>query len=297
MTEATNNLGIREAATGLWRSRWAVGAVVVWLATGAFAQDFDPENPRDDIKGVEIQQNLNARLPLDLLLVDSTGETVRLGDCFTKGKPAILTLNYYKCPMICDIQLKGMVAALQEIDWAIGDEFNIITVSFDPTEGPELAAANKDSYCKLYGRTTARSGWRFMTGSPANIRKLTEIAGFGYRWNESRAEWAHQTALIICTPDGHIARYIPGVAYEPDVIRGALLEASNGKIGSISDAIFFLCYHYDPDANSYVLSAMKVMRLGGTLVAIVLFGGIAWMFIREKARRRAEAARPVGAES
>lgn len=263
----------------------------------ASAQEYDAENPRDDVKGVEIVQNLDAQLPLDLTFVDSTGATVRLGDCFAKGKPAILTLNYYRCPMICDLQLKGMVEALDQLEWSIGDQFNIITVSFDPTEGPELAKVNKDGYCRLYGRKGARDGWRFLTGSPGNIRELTEIAGFGYRWNEARGEWAHNTAVIICTPDGRIARYIPGIAYEPMALRGALLEASNGKIGSVSDAIFFLCYHYDPEANSYVLSAMKVMRLGGGLVVLVLAAVIGYYFLRERLRRREVHAQPAGAES
>ncbi len=220
------------------------------------------------LEGVEVVEHLNEPLPLELFFKDDEGHTVRLGDYFNQGKPVILTLNYFRCPMLCTLQLNGMVDALKELKWLPGEEFELVTVSFDPTETPRLARAKKESYIGMYGDIRAAKGWHFLTGQQDAIKALTSATGFGYRWNAERQEYAHKAVLMICTPDGLLSRYIGNVQFDPSTLRLSLVEAGAGKIGSPFDQFLLYCFHYDAASGRYAPAAMNIMQVGAVLAVV-----------------------------
>ncbi len=213
---------------------------------------------------VGIDQRLNERLPLDLEFRDETGKSVRLGDYFG-SKPVVLTLVYYDCPQLCNQVLQGFVTSLRGLTFEPGKEFSVVTVSFDPRETPDLAARKRESYLKSYGRPAAGSGWHFLTGSEASIKTLTETVGFRYAWDEETRQFAHLSGIMVLTPDGHLSRYFYGIEYGPRDLRLGLVEASQGKIGTLADQVMLLCYHYDPTTGQYGLILINLIRIGGVL--------------------------------
>lgn len=240
-----------------------------------------------ELEGVGVTEHLNAQLPLDLDFVDESGRPVKLGSYFDGRRPVILTLNYYRCPMLCTLQLNGLIDGLRRMDWTPGEQFEIVTVSFDPAETPSLAKAKKDNYLGEYGRPSAAKGWHFLTGKQKSIKTLTETVGFGYKWNADRGQWIHIAALYACTPDGRVSRYLYGVMFEPGTLRFSLIEASEGKVGSTLDQIILYCYHYDSATGKYSLGAMSVMRIGGGLTLLALAAILGTLWRREARRRRA----------
>ncbi len=244
------------------------------------------------LEAAEITQKVGAQLPLDLTFVDDRGRSIALRDYFDGKRPVILTLNYYGCPMLCGVQINGLLDALRQMEWTAGEQFQILTVSFDPLEGPDLAAAKKQSYLQEYGRNAAARGWHFMTGKVEAIRALTSAVGFGYRWSEESDQWLHAAALILCTPDGKVSRYLAGVAYDPRTLRLSLVEASAGKVGSIIDDLFLTCYQYDPASGSYVPMARRMMTIGG-LMTVVIVGLVLLSFWRQELRRKRGADTPM----
>ncbi|MFQ5807771.1 MAG: SCO family protein [Phycisphaerae bacterium] len=240
----------------------------------------------EQLQDVSITEQLDAQIPLDLQFADEDGRAVRLRDYFTGERPVILTLNYYRCPMLCGLILNGMVAGLKPISLDPGEDFEIVTVSFDPLEGSPLAQAKKRNYVNEYGRSSAAQGWHFLTGQRDEIKALTGAVGFHYRWVEERQQWAHPAALIICTPDGRVSRYLGGVLFEPQTMRLSLVEASEGKIGSLFDQVFLGCFHYVSDDGKYTASALGIMRLGGGLTLVILATTILVLWRRDANRRR-----------
>lgn len=238
------------------------------------------------LEGVDIVEHLNAKLPLDAELTNSEGKTVRLGDYFDGKHPVILTLGYYRCPMLCDLVLQGVVDGIKELDWTVGDQFRIVTISFDHLETPILAKENKQGYLRLYGRAEAASGWSFHVGREENIARIAETVGFGFKWNEARKEYAHKAGIMICTPDGHISRYLYNIVYEPQTLRMALLEASEGKIGSTIDQFVLYCYHYDSSEGRYAPVAQNIMRLGGVLTLLIVAIGLGAFWLKEWSRKK-----------
>ncbi len=274
----------------------ALLALAVAAALGqepAGAQPATPPVPSPDraeplppeLEGVGIDEHLSTRLPLELELTDHTGKVVRLGDYFDGQHPVILTLNYYRCPMLCGLMLNGLLDSLKAIDWSAGDQFRVVTVSFDPLETHQLAAIKRDKYLKEYGRPVAASGWEFLTGRKKSIDTLLDATGFRIRWSESQQQWMHTTALILCTPDGRISRYLYGVMFEPKTLRLSLVEASEGKIGTTVDRLLLFCYHYD--GAGYSLAAMNVVRAGGGLTLAVVGGVLVYFWRRERRRGKA----------
>lgn len=239
----------------------------------------------EEIQDITIIEQLDGQLPLDLKFHDSNGRAIRLGDLFETGRPVILTMNYYRCPMLCGLMLNGMVDALKEVDLEPGEDYQIVTISFDPLEKPALAKAKKENYVAYFGRPEAAMGWKFLTGDRDAIHALTKATGFRYRWVESKKEWAHPSALIICTPEGHISRYLGGVYFEPDTVRLTLIEASNNRIGSLFDQVFLSCFHYTPSDGKYTANVWAIMRLGGA-TSVVLLGLMLTAFWRLELRRR-----------
>jgi protein SCO1 len=236
---------------------------------------------------VGIQQNLNGQLPLDDTFVDSTGKQVKLGDYFGT-RPAILALVYYKCPMLCSEELEGLTSALKMVNFVPGKDFNIVVVSFDPTEGPSLAAERKARYLKMYGHPETADGWHFLTGTEPNIDELTKAVGFHYVKlkvpGTNLTQYAHASAIQIVTPEGKLAQYYMGVEYSPKDMLLGLDEASSNKIGSPVDNILTYCYHYDPTTNTHTLIVSRIVQLGGLLTLIVL-GGFMTLMLRKDYRQ------------
>lgn len=233
---------------------------------------------------VAIAQNLNAQLPMDLMLRDESGNVVRLGQYFNHGRPVLLNFMYYRCPMLCPMVMDGIANGLTELRFDIGKEFDVVTVSIDPRDTPEQAAAKKETYVKRYGRFGAANGWHFLTGPESAIKKLTSAVGFQYAYAPEQDQFAHGAVLIAVTPQGHVSRYLYGFEYKARDLRLALVEASSGKIGNASDAILLLCYHYDPATGRYSRSAMNFVRAGGVATILSLAGFIFIMIRKEHSR-------------
>lgn len=236
------------------------------------------------IRDVRFDQKLNQQLPLDLTFKDERGDQIRLGDYFG-NKPVILSLVYYKCPMLCTLVLNGLTEVLIEQKFNVGQEFNVVTVSFDPNETPALAEAKKSTYLARYGRPGASDGWHFLTGDQANIDRLTEAVGFHYHFDPATGQFAHPSGIMVLTPQGKIARYFYGIEYPARDLRLGLIEASQERIGSPVDQVLLLCYHYDPKSGKYNSIAMGSMRVGGvlTLIGLSLLVLVLWRAGKRKA--------------
>jgi protein SCO1/2 len=243
------------------------------------------------LKNVGIDQKLNETIPLDAVFRDEQGREVRLGQFF-KGKPVILSLVYYSCPMLCTQVLNGMMGSLRRVSFNIGEQFEVVTVSFDPKETPQLAAAKKVTYVKGYNRAGAEAGWHFLTGDEANIKRLTESVGFRYAWDEQTKQFAHASGIMVLTPDGKIARYFYGIEYAPNDLRLGLVEASQNKIGTPVDALMLYCYHYDPATGKYGAAVMNVVKLAGAVTLVLIVGML--LVLR---RRSSQARGPIVSEA
>lgn len=225
------------------------------------------------LKQVGIDQKLNEQLPLDLVFNNEQGEQVRLGDYFGK-KPVVLALVYYQCPMLCNQVLNGMVTSFKVLNFKAGQEFDVVTVSFDPLETPTMARAKKKTYVDYLPeakRASAAQGWHFLTGDQENVRRLSDAIGFRYYFDAATDQFAHGSAIYVATPQGKLARYFYGIEYSPKDLRLGLVEASENKIGSPVDQLLLYCYHYDPATGKYGAVIMNMVRLGGiaTLIAMV----------------------------
>ncbi len=297
----------RAAKAAAWLGALCAALVFVGAA-GAQSQFFNParsqgpgdyENPAgqspEELQGVVITQRLDSRVDLDLEFVDSRGETVILRELF-RGKPVVLSLVYYECPMLCTLELNGLLKAMRAMDLAAGVDYDVLTVSFDPRETTELAASKKDEYMKqythagFYDRERLEDGWRFLTGSEQNIRALAEAVGFGYRYDEEKDLYRHASGIVTLTPEGKVSRYQFGVEYSPRDLKFALMEASAERIGSPVDAVMLYCFHYDPTTGKYGLVVMNALRLTGAATLLALFGFIGLSLWRD--RRRGASARP-----
>ncbi|MCX7016653.1 MAG: SCO family protein [Candidatus Sumerlaeota bacterium] len=270
----------------------------VVLASMTVAWAFGPEPPTPNVsadalplelQGVGVEEHLDGQLPLGLEFKDELNKTVKLGDYFRSGRPVLLTFNYYECPMLCTLQLNGLVDALRQMDWVPGREFEFVTISFNPAETPTLAKLKKQSYIKEYGKAEAAAGWHFLTGTPASIDAATEAAGFHYKWNEARREFAHVAAGMVCTPAGRLARYLYGVQYDPKTLRLSLVEAAEGKIGSPVDKVILYCFHFDPAKGRYGPAVMNLMRVGGGLTVLAV--AIPLVVLWRRDYKRAKSAR------
>jgi protein SCO1/2 len=258
--------------------RRVVGALLFVLALPASPARAEPLP--EPLRDVGIDQRLGERVPLDLALRDESGAAVRLGDYFGRT-PVILSLAYYDCPMLCTLVLNGMVRALNALPFDVGDRFAVVTVSIDPQETPALAAAKKEVYLGNYRRPGAAAGWHFLTGEADALARLADAVGFRYRRDERSGDFAHAAGIMVLTPDGTIARYLLGVEYAPRDLRLALVEAAEGRIGSIVDQLLLFCFQYDASMGRYSAAIMNIVRLGGLLTLIALVVGIVMMRRRE----------------
>jgi len=248
-----------------------------------------PANTRPPrLENVGITQHLDAHVPPDLIFRDETGKTVSLGNYFGR-KPLILNLVYYNCTMLCGEALAGLSSAMRLIKFDVGNEFDVVTVSFDPRETPEMAAAKKRDYVGRYGRANAAAGWHFLTGPPESIDALSKAVGFQYQFDAKSNQFAHATAIMVLTPQGRISRYFYGVDFPPKDLRMGLVEASQGKIGNAVDAVLLYCYHYNPESGKYGAMVGNILRMAAA-ATILLLGGllfILWRLDRSVTRKTA----------
>ena len=242
--------------------------------------------PHLTLVGVDIIEKLNGELPLDAEFVDQNGDTILLGDLFTGERPVLLQLGYYKCPQLCNLVLNEMTNTLQELDWTTGQEFDVVSVSINPDETWELAAAKRTSYILMYDRRQSGKGWHFLVGPGENSSAVADAVGFRYN-KQPDGEYAHAAGLFVITPEGRVSRYLYGATHSPKTMRLALLEASDGRIGSTLDRFILWCHVYDPDSGSYVLFAVRIMQAGGVLTLLILAVGLGWMWFAERRRSRA----------
>jgi protein SCO1/2 len=270
-------------------------AVVVMLAVvvGAFAQDGahgvrpEPGTPASQmpgiLKNVSFDQRLNEPLPLDTTLKDEDGRIVTLGEYFGR-KPVVLAFAYYECPMLCTQVLNGLASALTVLTESVSKDFEVVVLSFDSRETPALAAGKKKAYVDRYGRPGTESGWHFLTGDDASIRRVTDAAGFHYAWDDKTQQFAHPSGIVVATPEGQLSRYFFGIEYAPRDLKFALMESSAGRIGSAIDKLVLYCYHYDPATGSYGFVAMNAVRAGGAVTLFALIGFIVVSLRRDTQR-------------
>ena len=232
---------------------------------------------------VGIVEKLGESVPTDLVFFDEDGQEVALANYFDGERPVILNFVYHNCPMLCSILLESFTKSLRDLDWTPGEEFDVLTISFSALETPELASTQKTRYVNTLGRPEAASGWHFLTGSEENIFALADASGFGFKWIESSQEFAHPAALIFMDGEATITRYIHGMNYPPLDLRKAIVEASEGRIGTSMDRILLYCYRYDASANSYVLHATSLMKIGGFLTLLLVGIGLLIFWRRERA--------------
>ncbi len=242
----------------------------------------------EELKGVDIVEHLNEPLPLDTRFTDDAGNQVVLRDYFRGERPVLLQLGYNKCPMLCNLVLNGAFDGLKGVDWMPGKEFEVLSVSIDPTETAALAKAKKESYLAEFDRPGAGQGVHFLTGSELMSKSVADAVGFQFRRQEN-GDYAHAAVLVLVTPEGRISRYMYGTKFEPADLRMGLLEASEGRIGTTLDRFILWCHIYDADARGYVLQARRVMSIGGAITVLVLAGGLGIFWSAEVRKKKQSA--------
>ncbi len=267
------------------RSAGAFVVCCVLLASSSSVWAIDRIEPKPkDLEKVGVTERLDEQVPLDIPFVESSGTPVTLAQYFDGKRPVILTLNYSNCARLCSLQLNGVFEALQRLDWDIGDKFQMITVSIDPEESPQRAQATKEKYLAVYNRPKAEEGWHCLVGKEPDIQRLAAAVGFGYVYVPETKQFAHTAVTMILTPTGRVSRYLYGIEYNPQTLRFALLEASQGKIGTTVERLLLNCYYYDAEAGRYGPAAVKIVRLGG-VVTLVVLGSVLAVFWRREWRK------------
>jgi protein SCO1/2 len=243
----------------------------------------------DLLVGIGLDQRLGQKIPLDLPFADEQGRAVRLGDYFGK-RPVILTLVYYECPMLCTQVLNGLATSIRPLQFNVGREFDIVTISFNPRDTPDLARAKKANYIREYNRPGAEAGWHFLTGTSRSIDALTKAAGFRYTYDPTSSQYAHASGIMVLTPDGTLSKYFYGIEYWPRDVRFALMDASDRKIGTVIDQLLLPCFHYDPKSARYSLAIMRLVKSAGVVTVVAMVAGIVVL----RRRDRTITARPLG---
>jgi protein SCO1 len=239
-------------------------------------------------KGVDIQQKLNSPVPLDLVFHDESGQTTPLRAYFG-DKPVVFQFVYFQCPSLCPLSLHEAVTSLRRVPLEPGRDYNVVVVSFDPSETPALAAERKAGYAKEFGRAGFDTGWHFLTGSQESISRLAEAAGFRYRWDERTRQFIHAGGIMVATPEGKLSRYFYGIQYSPADLRMALVDASQHKIGSPVDYVLLFCFHYDAAQGKYTLAIVNVLKVAGCLT-VLLLAGLLYLLMRNERNPNNQAA-------
>ncbi|HOQ47216.1 MAG TPA: SCO family protein [Bryobacteraceae bacterium] len=250
--------------------------LAIAAATGLYAEQVVPPQ----LQGVGIDEKLGQQIDLSLTFTAENGQPVALGEFFNKGKPVILDLVYYSCPMLCTLVLNGQTTALENIPATVGKDFDVVTISIDPTETFELARQKREAYLAQYRR--ASTGWHFLVDRDGNVKKLADQVGFRYRYDEQRQQYAHAAAIMLLTPEGKVSRYLYGIKFNPRDVRLALAEAAQSKFSLSVDRVLLYCFQYDPDAQGYVLFARNLMKAGGAVTVLGIVTMVLLLRRREK---------------
>ncbi|MCO5169102.1 MAG: SCO family protein [Planctomycetes bacterium] len=267
-----------------------VAALLALLAPTARAED--PWGLPRELEGVGIDPRPNAQLPLDAVLRDEQGAVVRLGDFFDGRRPVVLILSYYRCPMLCGLVMDAALDGFKQLAWAPGEEFEVVTLSIDARETPELARAKKESVLAALGRPGAERGWHFLTGSERSIALVSEAVGFKFRYLPDRNDFAHAAGIFVLTTDGRVSQTLTGLTYDPRTLRLALVEASDGKIGGFLDQVLLFCFHYDPKSGTYTPVVMNIVRLAAGVTVLCLGTLVGTLLWRERRQARSAARQP-----
>jgi protein SCO1/2 len=247
--------------------------LLLGLSGVPFARADEPDKRPAELEGVGVTPRLEEQLPLQLSFRDQMDQPVQIGDYFGKGRPVILTFNYSSCPMLCSLQLSGLVNSLKGMDRTPGREFEVVTVGIDPKETPSRARDAQQKYIQALGKPEAVTGWHFLTGTEANIKALAKAVGYGYRYDPRQQQYAHTAALILCSPEGKVTRYLYGIEYKPQTLQLALDQSSKGIAGGIVDETTesaWNCFPWNPNANNYSMAARTIMKAGGALTVLFL---------------------------
>lgn len=279
---------------------WAAAALAALAAAHPARAQFWrhrelPSGPPPGVKPVEleevrIEEKLNAPLPLDTAFTDWRGQPFTLRQAFDGRKPVVLSLVYYDCPMLCGLILSGAAKAMRQNGLELGKDYQAVTISFDPSEKPGLAAERRRGYLQSMGRPDAGQDWPFLVGTAEASRRVSDALGFYYKRDEVSGEWAHMAAIFVLTPDGHVSRYLYGIEYPPKDFRLSVVEAAGGRVGTSFDRLLLTCYRYDPAARKYQPYAFGIVRAGALLTLFGLAALVGTLFWRE--RRRARGAAP-----
>jgi protein SCO1 len=229
---------------------------------------------------VGVDERLGDTFPLDAAFKDETGQSVTLANYFNQGRPVIVQFGYYECPMLCGLMSRGMVNALQNVKLDVGQEFDVVSISIDAGEVPELAAAKKRTYMNELGKPGDSVGWHFLTGNPDQIARAAAAAGYKFKYIETDREYAHPAVLIVASPTGKITRYLYGAEYNPQTVRLSLVEAANGTIGSTIDKIMLRCFRFDPNTGKYSKFAVDSLRIAGLLTVVLMIAVFVPLWIR-----------------
>ena len=264
----------------------SAGALALLLCVGSVAR---AEGTREDniLAGIDVRQKLGTELPLDATFVDEGGKTVQLGEYFGK-RPVIIAPVYYECPMLCSLVLEGFVKALRPLGFRPGDEFDVVIVSFDPGETPAMAAERKQDFVRRYIRDPREANIHFLTGRESAIKALTDAVGFKYAYDAAIDQYAHPAAITVLTPQGHVSRYLYGVEFAPRDLKLAIVEASEGRVGTFVEQALLFCYHYDPETGKYGLVILNFVRAAGALTVLLMVGWIVLSLRRERRQANAD---------
>jgi protein SCO1/2 len=282
----------------------AAAIMIVCLAGAAAAQVMPPPfeplnimgpNPQEQFKDIEIEQHLDAQVPLDLIFRDETGSQITLGEAMN-GKPTVLALVYYSCPSLCNVVLNGVEGVVDAMKYEIGKDYNVVTVSIDPTEKPELARDKKHSHMVHLHREGADRAWYFLTGDEAAIQRLAGTVGFRYAYDPKTKQFAHAAGIMVLTPQGRISRYYYGVEYIPRDVEFGLVEASQGKVGNLIDQLTLLCFHYDPATGQYGFWVIGAMRIAAVLMILGFATMYAFLYLRARKKKHNDGGTAPGGE-
>jgi protein SCO1/2 len=262
------------------RSKFAITAALLASATLGFGQYPRPKATQ----GVNLEQKLNSPVPLDLMFNDENGQAVPLRTYFGE-KPVVLELVYFKCPSLCPMSMRETVTSLRRVPMQTGIDYDVVVVSFDPSDTPAVAREKKAEYGKMFGRAGFANSWHFLTGSQDSITKLASAVGFGYRWDEPSKQFVHAGGIMVATPEGRLSRYFYGVDYAPADLRMALVEASKHRISNPVNYVLLFCFHYDAAQGKYTLAVQNILKAGAALTILLLAGLIYLLMRKDKTHR------------
>jgi protein SCO1/2 len=243
----------------------------------------------DELQKITVEEHLGEVIPLELSFLNTRGDTVVLSDSFRRGMPVLLSLYYTNCPMLCSLLLTGLAKGVRGMDLIPGKDFQMLSISFDPRETPQSAAAVKARYQGMLKPDTPADGWEFLISPDDQTRTLAQALGFSYFYIAERNEYAHPAVVFILTDGGVISRYLYGIEFNPRDLRLSLVEASQGKIGTTMDRVLLYCFHYDPEAKGYVAVAGNIMKLGGLATVLLLGAFLAILWGRDRISRNKRA--------